>query len=163
MCNNLNNRQQKNLREHLWCQFSCRLFLFFCGIRDVVELWVLILWCINHSVMECQGKNSQKASHTAASGTALPSSSLEFQVLRQEMTVKVYQVNISSASVTEWWERSAMLKSKVFKNRTAQPTKWYWKEAAEEYVKAKDLKRKSRHGRMGLERQQTFMGMQLLC
>lgn len=50
--------------------------------------------------MEDQGKNGWQASHTAASGTALYSSSLEFQVLRREMTIKLYPVQIFfSASV----------------------------------------------------------------
>jgi len=100
----------------------------------------------NHGVTEYQGKSYQEASHMAALGTALLFSPLEFQALRQETTGKVYLVHISSPSVAEWWERSAMLKSKVFKNRTAQPTKWYQKEVAEEHVKAKHLKMKSRHG-----------------
>ena len=93
MWSNLNDRKQKKSKSTSWCQFSRRLFLFFSSISDMIELTGFFFFfpCTNHNVMECQGKNFQKASHTAASGTALSSCSLEFQVLRQGMKVKCTQ------------------------------------------------------------------------
>ena len=68
----------------------------------MVELMGSRFMRTNHYVMAYEGKSCQEASHTAALGTALLSSCLEFQVLRQEITGKVYLVHISSPSVAEW-------------------------------------------------------------
>ena len=68
----------------------------------MVELMGSRFMRTNHGVMAYQGESCQEASHMAALGTALLSSRLEFQELRQEITEKAYLVHISSPSVTEW-------------------------------------------------------------
>lgn len=74
--------------------------------------------------MEDQGKNSWQASHTAASGTALESSSWGVSSFKAEDDNKiVLSSDFFFLQVLKGKEKSGVMKSNILKNRTAQLTK----------------------------------------